>query len=222
MAYPNGSSLLASNLLTWNAGHCCGYAMQNKIDDVGFIRNLIDQLARDYPIDPQQVFVTCMSNGGMMTHRLGIELGDKIAAIAPVVATLFESEARPVAPVPALIINGAMDKSVPPEGGPTGGRSAFAWDGTPTQPSAYQATYWANANGCDPEPQSNSTGSSAAVINIWRYTCPRGRDVVHYLIGDNGHAWPGGQPGRRQADTPSPSFNATDVIWDFFKSQADK
>jgi polyhydroxybutyrate depolymerase len=118
VVYPSGSSRFANSLPAWNAGHCCGDAMQNKVDDVGFIRNLIDRLARDYPIDPQQVFVTGMSNGGLMTHRLGIVLSDKLTAIAPVVATLFGSEARPVAPVPALIINSARINRYRPKAAP--------------------------------------------------------------------------------------------------------
>ena len=40
------------------------------------------------------------------------------------------------------------------------------------------------------------------------------------LVKDNGHAWPGGQPGTRQGDLPSTAINATDVIWDFFKAHA--
>src|SRR5687767_1404970 len=36
VAYPNGSGLLPRRLLTWNAGECCGYAMNQRVDDVGF------------------------------------------------------------------------------------------------------------------------------------------------------------------------------------------
>ena len=214
VVYPEGTGRFSGKLLTWNAGHCCGYAMKNRVDDVGFISALIDKLIKDYPVDPRRVYATGMSNGGMMTHRLGIELSNQIAAIAPVVATLFGDEAKPHYPVSALMINGMLDKHVPYQGGPPGGRFSDAWDGTPTKPAREQATFWAHADGCMNPPE--QTDNSAFVLT--RYRCPAGRDVEMYLINDNGHAWPGGKQGSRMGDKPSTALNGTDVIWEFFKA----
>lgn len=116
VAYPDGTGGGRAAMYTWNAGHCCGYAMQNKVDDVGFLGALIDQVQRDHRIDPSRVYVTGMSNGGMMSHRAGIGLADRIAAIAPVVGALFGDEATPRSPVSAIIINGMRDESVPYNG----------------------------------------------------------------------------------------------------------
>lgn len=220
VAYPDGSGKRRGRLLTWNARHCCGYAMTRHVDDVGFIRTLIATLVRDLPVDPARIYVTGLSNGGMMTHRLGIELSGTVAAIAPVVAGLFGDEPPPAGPVPILIINGALDDAVPPAGGPPGGRAPRAWDGTPVKPAAYQAEFWATANRCDPQPERNSTGSGHSRVDVWRYRCPAGGDVVRYLVGDNGHAWPGGHRGSRRGDTPSEAVDATDLIWDFFKNHS--
>jgi polyhydroxybutyrate depolymerase len=216
VVYPEGSGRLKTNLLTWNAGHCCGYAMENKVDDVGFIRALIDEISRRYPVDPRRVYVTGMSNGGMMTHRLGIELSDRIAAIAPVVATVFGDEKKPAHAVSALMINGSLDENVPPAGGAPGGRGTQAWDGTPTRPVLEQATFWASSGSCKPE----ATKSDTKAWTHWRYACPTRTSVELYLVKDNGHAWPGGKPGSRRGDPPSESLEATDVIWDFFRTHA--
>ncbi|MBK8648476.1 MAG: prolyl oligopeptidase family serine peptidase [Gemmatimonadetes bacterium] len=121
VAYPDGTGGGRAPMFTWNAGHCCGYAMQNKVDDVGFIGALIDQVQRDHRIDPDRIYVTGMSNGGMMSHRVGIGLADRVAAIAPVVGAVFGDEASPRAPVSAIIINGMRDESVPYDGGKSGG-----------------------------------------------------------------------------------------------------
>lgn len=215
VAYPEGSGRFAGKLLTWNAGHCCGYAMNRNVDDVAFIGALIDRLIEEYPVDPQRVYVTGMSNGGIMSHRLGIELSHKVAAIAPVVATLFGDESQPSGPVPALMINGMLDKAVPHLGGAPAGRVADAWDGVPTQPALAQATFWAKANGCAATPAQQDHGRYL----LWRYTCASNGAVELYLLKDNGHAWPGGQPGSRRGDTPSSALNATDVIWRFFQAQ---
>ncbi len=214
VVYPEGSSRFRQKLLTWNAGHCCGYAMEHQIDDVGFMRALITQLINQYPIDPRRVYVTGMSNGGMMTHRLGRELSDQIAAIAPVVATVFGDESKAAYPVSALMLNGMLDKSVPYLGGPPGGRFNDSWDGTPAKPALDQGSYWASTDGCAGKPVSRDQG---AFIH-WQYSCPAGKAVELYLLKDNGHAWPGGQEGSRRGDTPSTSLNATELIWKFFSA----
>jgi polyhydroxybutyrate depolymerase len=216
VAYPEGTGRLDDKLLTWNAGHCCAYAMKNSVDDVGFIGALLDKLLREHPVDARRVYVTGMSNGAMMSHRLGRELPGRIAAIAPVVGTLFGDEVPPAQAVPALMINGMLDENVPYLGGEPGGRGARSWDGTPASPALYQGTYWARANGCQPEP----SREDAAHWVLWRYACPSAQHVVLYLLKDNGHAWPGGKPGSRRGDIPSTSLNATDVIWDFFEAHS--
>ncbi|MGM9486632.1 extracellular catalytic domain type 1 short-chain-length polyhydroxyalkanoate depolymerase [Ideonella sp. YS5] len=214
VVYPEGSGRLANHLLTWNAGHCCGLAMQRGVDDVGFIRALIDKLVADYPVDERRLYATGMSNGGMMAHRLGRELGDRLAAIAPVVATLFGDEKKPGHPVSALMINGGLDASVPPEGGRPGGRFADAWDDTPALPATAQGRFWAAANGCAATPETRTQGP----VQRTSYRCPAGRDVQMLLVADNPHAWPGGVAGSRLGDPPSVSLDATDEIWAFFKA----
>jgi polyhydroxybutyrate depolymerase len=218
VAYPNGSGKLKNSLLTWNANHCCGYAMENDVDDVQFIAKVINKLTAEYAIDGNRVYVTGMSNGAMMSHRIGIELAHKVAAIAPVAGTLFGDEVMPQVPVSALFINGALDESVPPEGGAPGGIGASAWDGTPTKPAAYQGFFWARADQCRLLP--DKTTSADGLVTRWDFNCPAGTDVVRYLIADNGHAWPGGEQGSRRGDEPSQAINATDVIWDFFKDKS--
>lgn len=214
VVYPEGTGRFRKRHLTWNAGHCCGKAMKDGVDDVGFIRALIDKLVVDYPIDPNRIYVTGMSNGGMMTHRLGIELSDELAAIAPVVAAIFGDESRPPHPVSALMINGMLDASVPKDGGPTGGRFPRAWDGTPTRPALEQAAFWAEADGCRGEPDPVDGGRYLS----WQVRCPGGKAVEIYLLKDAGHAWPGGRQGSRMGDEPTTDLDATDVIWTFFEA----
>ena len=214
VVYPEGTGRRNNKLLTWNAGHCCGYAMDNRVDDVGFISVLIDKLIKNYPIDPKRVYATGISNGGMMAHRLGIELSNKFAAIAPVMGTLFGDEKRAAQPISAIMINGKLDKSVPYQGGPPGGIFKTSWDGTPTKPSLEQAAFWAGSNGCT----GSSVKTDAGAYTRWQYHCPGGLAVELYLVDDNGHAWPGGQKGSMLGDKPSSTFNGTDVIWDFFKA----
>lgn len=215
VVYPEGTSGSARMPLhTWNAGHCCAQAMKRNVDDVGFIAALLDTLAARYEVDPSRIYATGMSNGAMMSHRLGRELAPRFAAIAPVVGALFGDEVKPPPGVSALMINGLLDESVPAEGGPPGGRAASQWDGTPALPNLGQASFWAAANGCSATPRREERGT----LIHWRHDCPAGLAVELYQVKDGGHAWPGGRKGSRVGDEPSAAMDATDVIWTFFKA----
>ena len=217
--YPNGTAgRERGRLLTWNAGHCCAAAMTNAVDDVGFIRAIIDALVASGRADRTRVYVTGMSNGGMLAHRLGRELSTTIAAIAPVVGAVFGDEAPPQAAVPAFIVVGGDDTVVPPAGGPLqlrallGRRSAADRD---VAPALAQATYWARHNGCK---DAVTTTSPAARTSTWT-ACASGAPVIFHSVAGNGHAWPGGEAGRRGAATPTTRFDATDAMWTFFQTQ---
>ena len=60
VAYPQG--LPAANSW-WNTGQCCGAG-----DDVAFILQIIDALAKEYRLDADRVYVAGLSAGGMMAH----------------------------------------------------------------------------------------------------------------------------------------------------------
>eukprot|EP01084_Bolivina_argentea_P128132 226533_1 len=55
-----------------------------KANDIDFIINLLNHLESRYCIDRSRLYSTGFSNGGMMTQRLGCELNNRLAAIAPI------------------------------------------------------------------------------------------------------------------------------------------
>jgi polyhydroxybutyrate depolymerase len=73
----------------WNDGRR-GDARVGNIDDVGFMAEIINFLSANLNIDPQRIYATGYSMGGMLAFRLGCELRDKIAAIATVATTFPE------------------------------------------------------------------------------------------------------------------------------------
>ena len=87
---------------SWNGGNCCGTSFLDLVDDVGFIDDLLDRVESTYCVDKRRIYATGMSNGGFLTHRLGCELSDRIAAIAPVagVLGLATNDCRPSRSVP--------------------------------------------------------------------------------------------------------------------------
>lgn len=213
--FPEGSSRFGQ-FKTWNAGHCCAYSAWKDIDDIGFLGAVMDDAAKRFSIDPNRIFVTGMSNGAMMAHRLGREMSGRIAAIAPVVGTLFGDEVTPRHAVAALIINGTLDKNVPMAGGVglDENRKIPVKD-RPFAPTSSQLTFWAKTNGCAGEPHKSH---SVNVTETNYQSCKNGADVRMLEVHDNGHAWPGGNKGGPRGDAPSESINATDIIWSFFAS----
>jgi polyhydroxybutyrate depolymerase len=217
--YPDGTAARAGGrLLTWNAGHCCASAMDAGVDDIGFVGAIMDALVASRRADPTRVYVTGMSNGAMLAHRIGRELSPRVAAIAPVVGAVFGDEPAPQAPMPAFIVAGADDAIVPPAGGPLtrrlllGRRQAADRD---VAPAIAQATYWARHNGCG-EPVRTETPAYRQAA--WT-DCRSGAPVTFVSVAGNGHAWPGGEPGRAGAAQPTRAYDATEAMWAFFRTQ---
>jgi polyhydroxybutyrate depolymerase len=170
-------------------------AQKNNVDDVGFFSALIDKLVATAGADGTRVYVAGISNGGLMSHRLGCELADKVAAIAPVVRTFTRKLANgcsPARPVPVLMFFGTADKLVPFGGG----LQKMGSIQTPVLSAPETMAKWAALDGCEAEP---------VVVKERRdYTrCRAGARVSAYILEGAGHAWPRG---------------AAEIIWTFFAS----
>jgi polyhydroxybutyrate depolymerase len=110
----------------WNVDDkCCGTAGKSQIDDVGFMRAIIDKLGADTCIDGKRIYVSGFSNGGGLAHRMGCDAADVIAAIAPVATDLRTQPCNAKRPISMMEIRGMADSLEPYEGGlvgPAGGQ----------------------------------------------------------------------------------------------------
>lgn len=209
VAYPSG---VASS---WNAGQCCGTAWLDAVDDIQFVRDLIDELSSEYCIDPKRIYATGMSNGGFLSHRIGCELSDIIAAIAPVAGTLGipASECKPARPLPVLHIHGTSDPLVPYQGGYPVARLDIAgtlnFRGVPET-----MQIWRNLNGCLGEPEI-VYAKGDATCERWS-DCSPGSEVTLCTIDRGGHTWPGGVP--IPMGKTSSNLSATEAMADFFEA----
>lgn len=212
VVYPDGvtsTGLLA--LKTWNAGNCCGYAVTNNINDVGFISQLTDKLLATYKINPKKVYATGHSNGGMMAYRLACELSNKIAAIAVSACTMVNNQpCSPTHAVPILHVHSNLDQNVPIAGGIGIGISNVNY---PPVLSGLQT--WVSLNNC-PIPQKTILNNTNYTLTQW-VNCTNNSSIQYYLTNDGGHAWAGGLPGTITGDLPSSAVNMNNLLWDFFK-----
>jgi polyhydroxybutyrate depolymerase len=209
VVYPEGVKNLLG-IRTWNAGRCCGYARDENVDDVGFIDALIDTLKSHYRVDPDRVYATGISNGGMLAYRLAVDLAGRIAAVAPVAATgVLNGVWRPVRPVPVIHFHSLVDDNVPIEGGVGDGLSDH-WN----SPVDSVLTVLSELNACTMPGIWRIDDPDAYYWRSWT-GCSENAELQLYVSYDGGHSWPGGH-GTVVGDPPSQAVSADDLMWAFF------
>ena len=220
VVYPSGTGMLADTLLTFNGGGCCGYAMQRKIDDVGFTRAMLDDLAKVANVDTNRVFATGLSNGGIMSHYVASELSDRIAAIAPVGGPLMMDAPNAKRPVPVMHFHGTGDEFAPFKGG-FGKGGAGGKGVTDFKSVDHTIQSWVKANGCKPEPEIVALPDKADDgRKCTRKTWSGGKDgseVVLIEIENGGHTWPGNEPIVALLGKSTKDISANDLMWEFFQ-----
>ena len=188
---PEKPARFGSNSPIWNDGSGRFHAGKRQVPDVAFISALIDKLIEDYPVDQRRVFVTGFSNGASMAFRVGAELSDKVAAIAPVAGALWLEKIKLKRPLPLLYITGAKDTLNPLAGGvPRLARGRRGIGGAAKPPVRKSIKTWAGLLSCPHEP------SRATVKNGIRtavYGPGKQHSEVRFLtLAQTGHVWPGG------------------------------
>jgi len=204
-AYPDG---FADG---WEPFGCCHH---QGVDDVAFIGAIIDQLIAADGVDPDSVYVTGISRGGMMAYRLACELSSRIAAIAPVAGNMADStgdvnavSCKPGRPVSILAIHGSDDPEIPI----SGGRSHVAREEVAYAPFAEVIETWRRLDGCA------SAGALMVdgAIRSSRWKCTRGSEIETLVVDGGGHVWPGA-PLISPPWGPASTLDASRAIADFF------
>lgn len=165
VAYPAGIGA------SFNAGSCCGQAATDGVDDVGFARALVQDVALKMCVDPRRVYATGMSNGGHMAHRLACEAADVFAAAASVTGALRLAACTPSRPISMVQYHGTADTIV----------------GYAEIPGMMEA--WAARNGCRGA-ASTTFEQGDMLCQTWP-DCEAGVEVSFCTVDGGGHCWPG-------------------------------
>ncbi|SPM32890.1 Poly(3-hydroxybutyrate) depolymerase [Mycobacterium rhizamassiliense] len=187
VAYPDG----LGNAWNVDGQTCCGRAGRDGVDDVGFIRAVVDDISRHVGIDPARVYATGMSNGGIMSYTLACTT-DIFAAIGPVAGVQLNACPSP-RPTSVMHIHGTADHLVPYGGGP--GYSVI--DGPPI-PDVN--AFWRRVDQCG-APAATTDGP----VTTSTAGCADNRGVVLITIDQGGHDWPSW---------------AAQTLWQFFATHA--
>ena len=106
LAYPAGVGG------SWNAGGCCGVAMDQGVDDVAFVDAVLDDVGRHVPIDLHRRALVGYSGGGMLAYRVLCRAHPQLVAAVEVSGSL-ESHCPSTVALPDLLsIHGAKDGTV--------------------------------------------------------------------------------------------------------------
>jgi polyhydroxybutyrate depolymerase len=206
----------------WNDGRPTD-ANKLGVDDVNFFRTMIQTFSTTYKIDSKRIYSTGISNGGFMSSRLGAELGDKIAAIASVAASVEKNNVyiniNGSNAVSAMYVQGTTDPLVPFLGG-----VMTAGDGGTIASHAETIAKWVSANNCAATavianvPDIASDGTSAIRRDYNGGT--KGTAVSSIVIQNGGHTWPQGVSYSPELiiGKTSQDFNGIETVWEFFKS----
>jgi polyhydroxybutyrate depolymerase len=224
--FPNGTprdesrpESFSRNPQTWNSGATISLssgelsAIAKKIDDIGFLTQLIERVCRQIKIDRRRIFVAGHSNGAQMAYRFASERSPMIAAVG-VMAGHSYAEQKPLAsPVSLVQIVGDNDPFTPMAGGKAGvlGR-------TMTVPPALDSPrHWAESIGIS-DSAKVSRDDSTLTIRRWG-PGSNGAEVLSIVVKGHGHAYLSRQDRFHPAILFGPtmnSINATETMWEFF------
>lgn len=213
-------------------GECNRCAWTGCYDDLGFFEKMLDEVHAEFSTDAKRTYLLGVSNGGMMALRLGCNLSERFAAIAPIIAQLAPGYAcGPSVDIPMLHLFGDADDTVRFDGKP--GADGFVYTS-----AEKTAKVWADHLSCDtgPAPWENDFSRTVGLNCIAYADCRiAGQEVVSCVQPGGGHNWPGQEMRsvsatcvtvQQQESIPDQALcpdagdevkrAGMDVVWDFF------
>jgi polyhydroxybutyrate depolymerase len=183
----------------------------DRVDDIAFVGELLDELERTLCVDAARVFAAGISNGSAFSQRLACAMPDRIDAVAAVAAIINPSNCPADARVPLIAFHGTEDACVPFEGG----RSGCGPVSLPVTAARTAAANWASHDGCGPVALTQLTEH----VEVAAYSeCDEEVAVVLYVVEGGGHTWPGSIDVPRLGATTH-EIDATALMWEFFVGQ---
>jgi polyhydroxybutyrate depolymerase len=209
VAYPDGY------LGSWADGRGVTRAEEAGVDDVAFLRAVIDFSAERHGTAPDRTIVAGVSNGAFMAHRLATEASERVAVLAAVAGTLPAalSGVRPHHAVSAMLIHGTADGIAAIDGGYSRHRGPNGELRGRTLSLTETAEHWRAVDRCPPGPgEIHTTESSRRTTSGGGVG---GTRVVEWTVFGGGHAWPGSPVPPERSEPATVEFDAAEEICRF-------
>ncbi|HLQ20144.1 MAG TPA: PHB depolymerase family esterase [Tabrizicola sp.] len=215
VVFPAGTGRRGERLLTWNGGYCCGYAARRGVDDIAFLKQVINDAASRFGVDGTGVYLTGMSNGSIMSETFAAKNPGLVRAVAGISGTMDTRRTRVKGKVPALIIHGTADAMVPYEGG-QGDTSLTRTDFASVNSvvKAFLAPWGGTLIETSRLIDAKDDGTSVTVTDYQK----GGQVVLRLMTVEGGaHHWPGGRKARLK-EGKTQEIDANTEILRFFKA----
>jgi len=206
VAYPDGHAG------SWADGRGVTRADEAGVDDVAFLRAIIDWSADRYGTFADRAIVAGMSNGGFMSHRMALEAGDQVAVIASVAGQMPVNlaDAAPAHAVSAILIHGTADSVARITGGYSRHRGPNGELRGRTLSLDESAERWRTIDRCPA-----GAGETRTTELSSRHTSPPGAggtQVIAWTLFGGGHTWPGTPVPPEYTEPVSLEFDAAEEI----------
>lgn len=198
VAYPQAWRAKRTRPAVWNPGDCCREMVNEGIDDIGFIRAVVEDITAKAPVDPRRIYVVGIGSGALLAHRLAQELGTLFAAAVAVAGTPVRGDFTITAPISLLQIHSADDPDAPYGGGDM---TLPGWrERVPQAGVAKTLRRWTQASQCAkyPKVRRDIVGALGTVTAGQRASfyyhpdCQDQKEIALWRLDGLGHVWPGG------------------------------
>ena len=206
VCYPDGINA------SWNADMDI---INSQVDDLGFIEELSIYMQNNLNTDPTKQYLTGISNGAFMCHKILCESTQCYAGAATVAGTMSHSVSQNCNPqnnTDILHIHGTLDAVVSYNGSPSTGISVDEL--MDTWKSFYNCNETPNI---DQMPNINILDLSYAERH--RYLNCDNAELEHIKVIGGGHQWPGILTIWGGVGTINMDFYSPQIIWDFLNGK---
>lgn len=220
--YPESTVGFPELYKQWNAFHCCGSAVKNHVDDIGFTKMVLEDLKARCSVDSDRVYMAGWSNGGMFAFFYAALFPEDVAGVGGIGAAVasrvvgentFWTLPTPKQPVPAVILHGEKDDIVHYDHGypyPFNAQREYL-------PVRHTVEYWVRGNRCLYTAAGLPDQTNPVLPQRWQN--PSGQTMVaFYSFEDWKHNWmsPFFTSFRPKTD-PLHGFSAAEAMWEFWQ-----
>ena len=213
VAYADGSGRVRGIGLSWNAGSCCGWAQEHKVDDVAFVDSLRATLTRSGRIDSAAIFVAGFSAGGMLALKVACERPGMVRGVADIAGAMPNYPCPTHGPIGVLLVRGDDDQDLREDYAEQRAEGALPYaistDST--------VRFWERVNQCKGR-EVRVVQQRPKVRTRIATGCQRGGGVTMISIPQHPHAWPGGRSTWWFGQRPSQAVNGSALVLGFFAS----
>jgi len=209
IAYPDGYHGC------WADGRGVTTADEAGVDDVTFLRAIIDFSAQQHATMPDRAVVAGISNGAFMAHRLALEASAQVAVLAAVAGGLPAAlhDFQPTHAVSAMLIHGTADRLALIDGGYSRHRGPDGQLRGRTLSLQETAERWRAIDRCPPGPGETHTTEFSRRTTTGDGV--GGTRIVAWTVFGGGHTWPGTPAAPDWTEPTTQEFDAAEEICRF-------